>query len=198
MVGHPRDHARHVLLVTQAVLCVSVVVCLVINHSAQAQNDGISFYGVNADTWPVLTAGFLVGTVGLWRTARYLDATDASSVVHYGVRWVALALPLLLLTPYNRGAVLNWAHMTIGVTMALAEFAVSIDLLLRHRRRWIRVGFFIQLVGGLIGAAAMPDWHFGYLLQGEILIEVGFGWCLLELTYAVGAKRARARDTTSA
>ena len=37
----------------------------------------------------------------------------------------------------------------------------------------------VQLAGGLLCAASLPDWHFAYLLPGEIIFQIGFAGSLL-------------------
>jgi hypothetical protein len=79
--------------------------------------------------------------------------------------------------------------MTTGVSMSLIQLAIVV-LLLKRRRSFSSVcGVVVQLAGGLIGAASLPDWHFEYLLQGETLFEIGFGLCLIQWTYAVLVRR---------
>src|ERR1700686_4887194 len=46
-------------------------------------------------------------------------------------------------------------------------------------------------VGRGVAAASLPDWHFVYLLQGEIVFQNGFAWCLIERTYALTDRRRR-------
>ena len=38
-----------------------------------------------------------------------------------GLRCLAVGLVLLLLTPYNKGTFFNWAHMSVGIVMALVK-----------------------------------------------------------------------------
>jgi hypothetical protein len=85
----------------------------------------------------------------------------------------------LLLTPYTAGTLSNWAHMSVGVAGAVLELFIGIALLQRDRRSWSWLVFAVQLGAGLIAAASLPDWHFGYLLEGEFFYEVGFSLVLL-------------------
>ena len=68
-------HARHVLVLSQAMFFCCLVACFLIDHGAAAQNDGISFYGVYAPTILILVVGFTCAAVGLWRTASYFART---------------------------------------------------------------------------------------------------------------------------
>jgi hypothetical protein len=179
--------ARHLLILTQSFFFLCLIVCFFINHGAVARNDGISFYGVYAPTVEILIVGFTAAAAGLWRTATYFSRSDAPVFSVVGLRVVALGLFALLVTPFDQGTFLNWAHMTTGVTMSLIQLAIA-GLLLAKRRGFRSVaGFALQLIGGVIAAASLPDWHFTFLLQGETIFEIGFGLCLIEWTYALRA-----------
>ncbi len=181
-----QSQIRRLVLTTQAVFFASLAWCYSMEHGPQTSIDGISYYGVHLRTLPVLLVGYLVAAFGLWRTADYVRSAEVSPVAWWGLRIVALSLVALLLTPYDRGPVLNWSHMTIGVAGALCQLAISRRLLdVRWTARSV-AGFAVQLTGGLVAAASLPNWHFPYLLLGEIVYQVGFGWCLVEWTYAVG------------
>jgi hypothetical protein len=82
-----------------------------------------------------------------------------------GLRIIAFGLLLLLITPFNKGAFHNWTHMTIGVITAFA--------------------------GGALAATSLPDWNLAHLLQGEIVHEIGFRWCLIGWTYALSDRHQR-------
>ncbi len=182
---------RHFLLATQAFFFLCVGVCFCINHSAKAETSGISFYGVYHRTLAFAILGFCVGSYGLWRAATYLARAGLSHASVLGLQFLAVGLILLLLTPYNKGTFFNWAHMSVGVAMALVELAIAVQLAL-HYRSWQTVtAAAIQLVGGVIAAASLPDWRFTYLLLGEVIFEIGFSWCLIEWTYALFSGRSR-------
>jgi hypothetical protein len=100
-------------------------------------------------------------------------------------------LILLLVTPYNEGAFLNWTHMTVGVVGALVQLAISYSFLRRLGSISLILGCSIQLAGGILGALSLPDWSFHFLLYAEIIFELGFCWCLLEGTKCWALDEAR-------
>jgi hypothetical protein len=186
------SEVRHFLLATQAFFFLAVGVCVVINHSREAQTSGVSFYGVYHRTIAIIVLGFCAASYGLWRASSYLARVGLSHVTVLGLRVVAVGLVLLLLTPYNKGTFFNWAHMSVGVVMALVQLAVAAQLMMLYRS-WQSVGaFVVQLLGGLWAGASLPDWSFSYLLTGELIFELGFSWCLIEWTYALYERRSRA------
>lgn len=67
----------------------------------------------------------------------------------------------------------------------MIQLAIAVMLLAKRRGFRPVAGFALQLVGGVIAAASLPDWHFAFLLQGETIFEIGFGLCLIEWTYTL-------------
>lgn len=182
------------LTLTQALFFASLGLCVAINHSVTASNDGISFYGVYPSTIVIVLVGYAAASIGIYSASSWLRDNGAPATAVRGARVVALGLPLLLATPYNRGTALNWAHMLIGVVMALAQGAATISLVRRRRGAGAWAVFAVQLAGGLIAAASLPDWSFPWLLPGEILYELAYGASLfLWIDELGGPERRRAR-----
>ncbi len=171
--------ANRVLLVTQVVFFSCVGLCLLINHGEMAENDGISFYGVYHSTVEILVVGYVVAALGLWRIAHYFKLVGLPSFTVLALRLVGVGLFALLLTPYNKGAFFNWSHMIVGITGALLQLEIALQLLRRRPSSRGISALSVQLVGGLICAASLPDWHFAYLLPGEIIFQIGFAGSLL-------------------
>jgi hypothetical protein len=182
---------RHVLLVSQSLFFLALAWCLILNHSATAENDGISFYGVYHETVALLIGGYAVAFVGLWITSTHFKAAGVPKLTWVGLRTIAILLLVLLVTPYNRGAFLNWTHMIAGVLGAVCQLEIALQLVRESRSLRTVLGLIVLLLGGVIAAASLPDWHFEYLLQGEIVFQVGFAWCLIEWTYALADRTSR-------
>lgn len=172
---------RQFLLATQLFFFATLLLCLLIAHGEVVENDGISYFGVYHRTIEILTLGFVVAAYGLWRTSAFFQRVDGPTLLVVGLRVIAISLLVLLITPFNKGTFLNWSHMITGVTMALVELAIALLFLVSYRGATSIAAFGVALGGGLIAAASLPNWGFPYLLQGEIIFEIGFSWCLLEL-----------------
>jgi hypothetical protein len=170
------------LLTTQAVFFAALAWCVVLDHGEGVQDAGISFFGVHARTILLVIVGYGAATIGLWRASTMFKAGGLDPLIWLGVRVVAVTLVVLLATPYTGGAFLNWAHMTTGVTGALVQLSISWSLVRHFFGFGAVTGFVVQLLGGMLAALSLPDWHFQYLLTAEILMEIGFSWCLLEWT----------------
>jgi len=190
--------ARQVLVATQVVFFVCVAVCVAITYPRDAELYGISYYGVHAPTLPFVAIGYGVGAVGLWRSAKYFAPLDVPAVFAPGLRVIAVALPLELMTPFNHGPFFNWSHMLIGIVIGVTQMSVSTYLLFRQRRRMTTFAFFLQLAGGIVAALSLPDWGFNHMLEGELVFEVGFAWCLILWTFVAPLKSvAPSRSTRS-
>lgn len=189
--------ARRLLLGTQFFFFATLLLCLLIAHGEVVDNDGISYFGVYHGTIEILTLGFVVAAYGLWRTSSFFQRMEAPAWLVVGLRIIAISLFVLLITPFNKGTFFNWSHMITGVAMALVELAIALLLLVNFRSATSIAAFGVALGGGLIAAASLPNWGFPYLLQGEIVFEVGFSWCLLELTRAfeLGERAVLAEQT---
>ena len=147
---------RHVLLVSQS-LFFALAWCLILNHSSTAGNNGISFYGVHRETVALLIGGYVAAFVGLWITSTHFKAAGVPTLTWVGLRVIAILLFVLLASPYNRGALLNWIHMMAGVLGAVLQLEVALQLVRESRSiRTVRC-LAVLLLGGVIAAAALPD-----------------------------------------
>jgi hypothetical protein len=160
-----------------------------INHGAMAESDGISFYGVYHATIEILAVGYVVAALGLWRVANFFQSTGVSRFTVLALRLVGMGLLALLLTPYNKGAFFNWSHMTVGVIGALLQLEIAVHFLRRHPSSRGISALGVQLIGGIICAASLPDWQFAYLLPGEIIFQIGFAGGLFSAIRGVAAER---------
>ncbi len=168
------DVARRSVLLSQGVFFLPLAVCVAVVHTHAANLDGISYYGVHLTTLPIISVAYLGAAYFLWRAGTtLLDGTRPREFA-WGLRLVAVSLPALLATPYSAGPWWNWSHMVIGVLSALIEFGLAIDLVIRDARGVSAVAGLVQLIGGLVAAASLPNWNFPYLLWGEIAFELGF------------------------
>lgn len=181
----PAVRARSALQLTQSFFFAALAICLLIAHGHVAETDGISYYGVHPPTMPALFLAYLVGAAGLWWTSAQLVAAGAPRWTLWALRYVAVGLVVLLATPYNQGTFFNWAHMSVGVSMGAMQIVVVRELLARRRSPGAVTGTVVGIFGGLLAAISLPDWHIPLTLQGEVLLEAGFAWCLLEWTHAL-------------
>jgi hypothetical protein len=130
------------------------------------------------ETVALLIGGYAVAFVGLWRTSTHFRAAGVAALTGVCLRAIAILLFILLATAYNRGAFPNWTHMIAGVHRPPFQLEVARQLVREGRAFRTVIGLVVLLIGGLIATASFPDWHFDYLLEGEIVFQVGFAECL--------------------
>ena len=171
--------ARRILVATQVLFFAALAWCLVVYDGRTAQVDGISFYGVYHSTIEILCVGYVVAAVGLWRIANYFKSSGSSTFSVFALRLVSIGLFALLLTPYDKGTFFNWGHMSAGVLVALLQMELSLQFVRQRPSTRAVSALMVQLAGGLLCAASLPDWHFAYLLPGEIIFQIGFAGSLL-------------------
>jgi hypothetical protein len=177
-----QHHALRLVLTTQVIFFAALAWCVILVHNHDAQNAGISYYGVHHRTVVVAVVAYVAAAIGLWRTSTLFRIGRLDPLIWLGLRVIAVVLILLLLTPYTGGPFLNWTHMTVGIFGSLIQLAISITLWRRYGSLAAIFGLSIQLVGGILGALSLPDWRFEYLLYSQIIFEFGFCWCLIEWT----------------
>ncbi len=177
-VAVPYERARRIVLASQGVFFGALALCVLLIHDHVAENDGISYYGVHAETIVFAVVGYVVASAGLWWFAGILREEGVEVVGWVSARVVSVMLVLLLLTPFNKGAFLNWAHMTVGVVGALVQLGASWRIMRRRASTLASVGFWVLLIGGVVAAASLPDWGFTHLLTGEIIFEIGYALCV--------------------
>ena len=177
-----QQHALRLLVLTQILFFAALAWCVLLVHNYDAENSGISFYGAHHRTVLIAIIGYVAAAVGLWGASSLFKQGGFEPLAWMGLRVVAVMLILLLVTPYDEGAFLNWTHMTIRTVSALVQLAISYLFLRRLDSISLKLGFSIQLAGGIFSALSLPDWSFHFLLYSEIIFQLGFCWCLLEGT----------------
>jgi hypothetical protein len=171
--------ARRSLVAGSLGFWLSVAICLVVSHSATTEHDGISYFSVRATTLPIIVLGYASIITGMLLAARRLPEDELGRRLALPLRCMPVCLAALLVTPFNRGTALNWTHMTVGISLAIAQGAVALWLSLVLPTARVLSAAALQLVGGVVAALSMPSASFNFLLQGELLFNLGFCLCLL-------------------
>jgi hypothetical protein len=183
--------ARRIPLRSQGIFFLLLAICIGFDHGSASRTNIISFYGVYHRTVVLLVLGFGAAATGLWRAASYFVEGDAPLLVRSVMRLVAVGLFALLITPFGRGALLNLTHMTVGVSIALLQLSITLSLVARVRSPRSIAILVVLLLGGAMAAASLPNWNFPFLLPGEVIYQLGFGWCLVEWSRALYGRRAQ-------
>lgn len=172
----------------------SVAICIAIAHDPTVEHDGISYFSVRATTLPVILLGYTSIIAGMLVSARRFPGDALGRRLALPMRCLPGFFVLLLLTPFNKGTAFNWTHMTVGVTLALSQLVVTVWLCTELPATRVIAAATVELAGGVISALSLPDTSFNYLLQGELLFNLGFCLCLLAVV-ADAAASASATET---
>jgi hypothetical protein len=175
------------LLVGSAGFFASVAICIVIAHDPTVEHDGISYFSVRATTLPVILVGYLSVIAGMLVSARRFPDDELGRRLALPLRCMPVLFVLLLVTPFNKGTALNWTHMTVGVTLAISQGVVTVWLCTVLPATRVLAAAFLELTGGVISALSLPDGSFNYLLQGELVFNVGFCLCLIAVVAAAAS-----------
>ncbi|MDA8385174.1 MAG: hypothetical protein M0Z88_02785 [Actinomycetota bacterium] len=176
------EHGLHFLVGAELAMAVTLAACMAISYGTAASTYGVSYYGVHFDTLWIIAVGFLATSYLLFRSAAAIDRDGAPAMVLLSLKVLAIGLVALLVTPYTVDTFFNWTHMIIGTTVFGVQMAVGVVLafkVLGDRLGWIGVA--IQFAGGVIAALSLPDHMLNYMLQGEIVFQVGFAILLNHL-----------------
>lgn len=174
----------------QAFLFGGLVVCAVVDPGGLTANHGISYYGVQLDTVPILAVGLLGAA---WFTRRGLrrlaDQTPAAEFVRHSGTAIALLLAGIVVTPYTVATAVDWTHRGLGAALFILQLVLGIRLVAWTRDTVAGAYWAIQLLGGVISAYYVLRVN-GYLLESQLLFQLGFGALALRT-----ARLLAARDT---
>lgn len=165
----------------------SVAVCLAISHSATTEHDGISYFSVRSTTLPVILLGYLCVITGMLAAVRRLPDEDLGNRLALPMKCMPVLFVALLCTPFNKGTFLNWTHMTVGVTLAMAQGVITVWLCSVLPALRVLAAAGLELVGGIVCALSLPGSSFNFLLQGELLFNLGFCLCLIAVVHDAAA-----------
>lgn len=178
------------LLVGSLGFFASVAVCILIAHDPTVEHDGISYFSVSATTLPVILVGYLSVIAGMLLSARRFPNDELGPRLALPLRCMPVFFVLLLITPFNKGTALNWTHMTVGVTLAVSQGVVTVWLCTVLPATRVLAAAFVELTGGVISALSLPGSSFNYLLEGELVFNVGFCLCLIAVVAAAASAAA--------
>ena len=148
-------------------------------HSLEA-NSGISYYGVHWDTFPGYAVGLIGAALFTRRALRAAaGATPAPDALRRTGDWFLLLVLGVVLTPYSVGGLVDWSHRGFGSSMFALQLVLALRLISWAPRDPLSlVLLLIQLAGGVLSLTFLVL-HTGYLIQAELLFQLGFGALLI-------------------
>ncbi len=169
------DPALHQVVASEIVLLLTVMVCTIMIWNNNVNVYGISYFGVTTPTIPIVALGFVAGGAILIMASRKLPSYAPYGLVRLTLRVVSVGMVLLLLTPYTVDTFFNWAHMTLGAIIFAIEMYTGAVLCFKHMRDLIsKWALALQFFGGLLAMFSLPNNMLNFMLEGEVIFQLGF------------------------
>ncbi len=166
-------------ILSQLILFVGLIVCVIIRPAGLNANDGISYYGTYYQTLlPYVIALTGSAMVGLYAVNKFVINPDFKYV-----RIIMLAIFLLtvgiVLTPYSYSQLFSDMHELFGSLTFILQGVLTIQVVLFvHRDRVNNLLILLELLGGLMSAYYLTPKQ-GLLIQGQMLFQLAFGLILI-------------------
>ena len=162
------------IAIGQACFYLGILLCISIRPEGLSANAGISYYGV----YKVTILPFILAVLGpgifCVRAGLQLDAKNfkflRNSLIVIGVLMIGI-----LLTPDTLSIFVADLHQGIGSLLFISQLIISawITHKLNYDLRAILL-VLIELTGGVLAYIYLKPIN-GYLLQSQVLFQVGFG-----------------------
>lgn len=181
------------LIASELILFATIAICTIVLHSNQVNIYGISYFGVRLETLPIVATGFSIGGFLLVYSSKKLPTHQKPwQLIQLTLRVVGIGIVLLLLTPYTVDTFFNWTHMIIGALIFALQMYCGIVITLRFSAdRISKLALLVEFIGGVLAMFSLPDNMLNFMLEGEVIFQVGF---MIQLNRAVRHKLATIQD----
>lgn len=169
------DPALHQVIASEIILLLTVMVCTIMIWNNNVNVYGISYFGVTTPTLPIVAIGFVAGSAILIMASRKLPSFAPYGLVRLTLRVVSVGIVLLLLTPYTVDTFFNWAHMSLGAIIFAIEMYTGAVLCFRHMHDLLsKWALALQFFGGVLAMFSLPNNMLNFMLEGEVIFQLGF------------------------
>ncbi len=169
------DPVLHQVIVSEIVLLSTIMVCTIMIWNNNLNVYGISYFGVRIPTLPVVAFGFVAGSIILIMASRKLPDFAPFGLVKLTLRVVSVGIVLLLLTPFTVDTFFNWTHMTLGAIIFAIEMYTGVVLCFKHLQdRVSKWALALQFFGGVLAMLSVPDNMLNFMIEGEVIFQLGF------------------------
>lgn len=164
------------LIPSELILFATIAICTVVLQSNLVNVYGISYFGIRLKTIPIVAAGFVIGGSLLYLTSNKITAQEEPwRLIRLTLRVVAVGIVLLLLTPYTLDTFFNWTHMAIGAAIFALQMYMSAVVTFRYSKDKIsKIALLVQFIGGVLAMLSLPDNMLNFMLEGEVIFQIGF------------------------
>ena len=178
------------IVYSQIIFGITLLVCYMLWPASNGELHALSDYGTSLPTAVPYAAGFLAVMALMFGAARDLpQTTDVNRKLSKIFVALALALPVLVATPYTWNTFLFVVHMGAGGFLYVTELVVAVWLatrLFRDRINLMLVG--LQLTGGLAMFFALDQigvLHAQNVVFGQALALVAFSLLLVRVVLRI-------------
>lgn len=162
----------------QLCLYTGLIICFILKPAGLSANDGISFYGVRAETILPYAFALLGSAYFTLRAAGKLPDERLRPLRRALVIYALLAAGIVI-TPYAAGRWVNDVHTMFGSALFFLQLVLSGWLIWRLNKVWWSVVLsLIELAAGVLSALYLDPVH-GFLLQTQTLFQLAFGILLM-------------------
>lgn len=166
---------KTLLIISEIVIFTTITICTALIWNNNLNIYGISYFGVNFKSLPIIATGFVIGSIFLNISSSRLPNAPYERLLRFTLKIVAFGILLMLLTPYTVDTFFNWTHMAVGAAIFATEMYAGVYLAFRHSRDlFSRIALLVQFVGGLLAMFSLPDNMLNFMLQGEVIFQFGF------------------------
>jgi len=155
-----------------------VIAAIILKPAGLAANDGISYYGHFRYTFVPYAVALLGSGYFCWQVARRIT-NPSLRPVGLVLKLAALCEAAICAAPVTLTPWLRHVHTTAGSILFSAQLLLSGWLVIKlHFQKWAIFYATLELAGG-IGAAVWLLPKHGFLLQSQVIFQLGFSGLLL-------------------
>lgn len=141
-------------------------------------NDGMSYYGIFANTFPFYEFS-LLGTAMFSLLAARLVNLPQLRPLRYGLLAFGLLIIVIALTDYSLSAAFDLSHTIAGIILFIVQLAVSFWLLAKLEwATWPLLFMILEVIAGIVSLIYVLPSH-GFLIQAQVIFQLAFAGLLL-------------------
>ena len=168
------------IITSQILLYLSILICFLIKPSGFLANNGISYYGTLLSTIVPYIIGILGSSFLLFiGVIKHKKVFKDSLVIILLTALFPLSI-LLIVFPYTFNNTFSNIHEAIGVLIFVSQLIVSLILAIDIKRINTYIFLILEVFGGIVSAYYLFPEN-GYLIEGQLIFQLGFG--LLMISY---------------
>ncbi|HEX5447980.1 MAG TPA: hypothetical protein VFW90_02150 [Candidatus Saccharimonadales bacterium] len=167
------------LVLSQIILYVAVIVCIVLAPGSLGKNEGLSYFGHHPITILPFGAGLLLSAFYVIKGASHFKSRPKVAFFGWLFPLMAGLMAGIVAAPAVGDGFFDLAHRIFGSILFVCELLLAFWLLKNvrgDRLNWLIFGF--QWLGGIIAAIYLSPAQ-GFSIEGQLLFQVSFSVLLM-------------------